>query len=213
MKRSVLSFWVAGSQPLLMAAVIALLQEICPDASADADPPARAGDCLGPGVMLGMGERWLFVSASPGPDKHAAMALTEGATAVLTLASGVEEFERALEAVMDGEASYLPVDLMRWLAGRATSGAAEPVADAVHLTEREREILRLLARGMSNSEVADALTISVNTVRTHLHSLAVKLEATSRAKIVANARVRRIPEAFEHDGDDEAGVPGPRRTA
>lgn len=212
MKRTVLPFWVAGSQPLLTAALIALLQEICPDASVNAEPPGDAGGRLGPGVALGMGDRWLFVSASPGPDKHAAHALTEGATAVLTLASGVDEFERALEAVMDGEASYVPVDLMRWLADRATAPAAEATADTVHLTDREREILRLLARGMSNSEVAEALTISVNTVRTHLHSLAVKLEATSRAKIVANARVRRIPEAFEHD-DEDADDSGSRRTA
>lgn len=213
MKQSVVSFWVAGSQPLLAAAVTALLQEMFPDVGLDADAPPPPRSCPGPGVVLGVGDRWLFVSASPGPDKLAAKALSQGATAVLTLSSGVDEFERAVAAVMDGEASYLPVDLMRWLADRATAGAPEPPEDTVHLTEREREILRLLARGMSNSEVADALTISINTVRTHLHSLAVKLEATSRAKIVANARVLRIPEAFEQDGDGEPAQPGSRRTA
>lgn len=211
MKRSVSTFWVAGSQPLLVSAVTALLQETCPEAAVSADAPAAIPGGLGPGVALGIGDRWIFVSAGTGPDHHAAHALTAGATAVLTLGSGHDEFERAMEALMDGEASYLPVDMMRWLASRVTGAVVEDQPPAVHLTEREREILSLLARGLSNPEMAEALTISINTVRTHVHSLSVKLDATSRAKIVANARLLRIPEAFAHD--DTAGDPGSRRSA
>jgi DNA-binding NarL/FixJ family response regulator len=57
-------------------------------------------------------------------------------------------------------------------------------------------VLALVAQGLSNAEIAATLVISTNTVRTHLHSLALKLEATSRARVVANARALGIREAL-----------------
>ena len=190
------TFWIGGSLPLLRAATVALLGERRPQVSVGGEPPADLAERWPEaGVALGLEDRWLFVSPTIGPDENAAQALSAGAVAVLNLSSNCDEFDRAFEAVLRGERSFVPVEMVQWLADRAVraNGAALPV----RLTAREGEVLGLLARGYSNEEIADTLTISVNTVRTHLHALAVKLEASSRAKIVANARARGLPEAAD----------------
>ena len=190
------TFWIEGSVPFLRAATIALLRERRPGAKVGAEPPACvAGLWPETGVALGLDDRWLFVSPTLGPDEHAAQALSAGAAAVLNLNSSSDEFDRALDAVLRGERSFVPVEMVKWLAQRVVS--SNGASAAVHLTAREGEALGLLARGYSNEEIANALTISVNTVRTHLHALAIKLEASSRAKIVANARALGIPEAAD----------------
>jgi DNA-binding CsgD family transcriptional regulator len=57
------------------------------------------------------------------------------------------------------------------------------------LSERELEVLRLLAEGRSNREIADSLIIAVGTVKTHVHNICGKLEAPSRGRAVARAQV------------------------
>ncbi|HWI63332.1 MAG TPA: LuxR C-terminal-related transcriptional regulator, partial [Symbiobacteriaceae bacterium] len=63
-----------------------------------------------------------------------------------------------------------------------------PLSLAGPLTEREREILTLLARGCSNQEMAAALVVAIGTVKAHVHQILVKLEAPSRTAAVARAR-------------------------
>ena len=58
----------------------------------------------------------------------------------------------------------------------------------LQLTERERDVLNLLATGVSNSEIATALTVTVNTVKTHLGSLYSKLGVHSRMDAAVRAR-------------------------
>jgi DNA-binding NarL/FixJ family response regulator len=67
----------------------------------------------------------------------------------------------------------------------AGAGPADPVLTS--LTEREREVLRLLARGMTNKEIAVALTITPNTVKRHLKSLFAKLDVNTRSAASARA--------------------------
>jgi LuxR family maltose regulon positive regulatory protein len=64
----------------------------------------------------------------------------------------------------------------------------EPAILAEPLTEREREILRLLAAGASNPEIARKLIVAVSTVKTHVHNTLGKLNVRSRARAVARAR-------------------------
>ena len=72
------------------------------------------------------------------------------------------------------------------------SGVARPPVEPLHaaLTNREREVLALLADGLGNKQIAARLGISTNTVKTHLEMLFEKLGVSSRAEAVANG-VRR----------------------
>ena len=195
------AFWLCGSLDLLGEGVRSLLGDLYPSAQiADEPPDSFAAEWPERGVALGSGDRWLFVTASIGPSEYAAQALSAGAAAVLHLDSRPDEFRRAVDAVLRAERSFVPVEMVRWMASRATGRGMKP--NDVHLTAREGEVLQLLARGCTNDEIADALTISINTVRTHLHSLAVKLEASNRAKIVLNARRLGIAAADEAEDDE-----------
>jgi LuxR family transcriptional regulator, maltose regulon positive regulatory protein len=60
------------------------------------------------------------------------------------------------------------------------------------LSEREMEVLNLLAVGLSNAQMAERLVISLNTVKAHLKTIYAKLEAHNRTQAIANARIRRI---------------------
>ena len=177
-----------------------MLRSDVPDVSVGGEPP---DDLPAPsGVAFGVGSRWAYVSPFAGPNDSAVEALSAGASAVLNLGSDVENLHHAVQAVIAGR-DYIPVDLVRWMATRATTrNNADTGEDAsVHLTAREREVLYLLAHGLSNTEISRELTISINTVRTHIHTLGMKLEAPSRARIVANARTAGIPEALNLDAD------------
>lgn len=198
------SFRVTGSPALLVAFVATQVRSLHPAA----DVTVLDGDQPGVRIEVGAG-RWIFVADAQGVDERAVEALAAGASAVLHLNSTPEEFARALRGVVNGEHGLVPVEMLQWMAGQAlANGEATPQnVLRVGLTQREREILQLVARGYSNSEIAEALTISTNTVRTHLHALSVKLDATSRTKMLANARALSIPEALDH------GRRAPRRSA
>jgi LuxR family maltose regulon positive regulatory protein len=60
------------------------------------------------------------------------------------------------------------------------------------LTEREREVLRLLLEGASNREIAHRLVVSVNTVKRHIYNLCGKLGVQSRTQAIARARTHNL---------------------
>jgi NarL family two-component system response regulator LiaR len=62
----------------------------------------------------------------------------------------------------------------------------------VDLTEREREVLNLLVQGQSNRQIADAMVISVATVKAHVSNILSKLQVSSRAEAVAYALKHKI---------------------
>lgn len=197
------AFHIAGGSSLLRALVAARLRELYPAAVVRSTEDADL-----PGVRVGLpGDRWLYLAPSTEVEEGAVEALSAGANAVIHLGSSSEEFDRAIAAVLEGEGGFVPVDIMQWMAQQALARGEARTANAldVPLTQREREILQLVSRGYSNGEIAAALTISTNTVRTHLHALSTKLNANSRTRMLANARALAIPEAldFQPLGDDE----------
>jgi DNA-binding NarL/FixJ family response regulator len=197
-----LSFVISGSANLFADLVSALIQVALPEAHVERDSSALA-DLRGVRVTLASTDRWLFVSTGLCPDAGAAEALSNGATAAVGLNSGTEDFRRALDAVVHGSGNYVSAEIVQWMAGAAIHNGAQSTRalPPVRLTVREREVLHLTAAGLSNTEIGRALTISINTVRSHLHALSVKLDATSRTRMLANARARGLPEA---NGDASA---------
>jgi DNA-binding NarL/FixJ family response regulator len=107
-------------------------------------------------------------------------ALDAGARGFVLKEAPLSDLVRAVEMVAAGQPYVDPA-----LAGvLATSDAA---AKATRLTQREREILRLLADGLNNEEIGKRLFISPETVRTHVRKAMAKLDADTRTHAVATA--------------------------
>lgn len=115
-------------------------------------------------------------------------ALRAGARGYVLKDAEEEEMMRAIRAVGQGEAIFSPAIATRLMDYFATT--RQQVAQEVfpELTEREREILALIARGKSNAAIAEALTISVKTVRNHVSNIYGKLQVADRAQAALRAR-------------------------
>jgi DNA-binding NarL/FixJ family response regulator len=101
------------------------------------------------------------------------------------------EILRAVRAVVAGEAIFGPGvarRLMAYFARPRPSVGAVGVAAFPELTEREREILDLVARGRSNAEITAQLVLSPKTVRNHVSNIFSKLQARDRAEAIVRAR-------------------------
>ena len=107
-------------------------------------------------------------------------ALDAGARGFVLKEAPLAEVVRAVELVAAGKTYVDPV-----LAGVLSGGAASE--KLVNLTQREREVLRLLADGLANEEIGKRLFISAETVRTHIRKAMAKLDADTRTQAVATA--------------------------
>jgi two-component system, NarL family, nitrate/nitrite response regulator NarL len=122
------------------------------------------------------------------------VALAEvGVSAYLTQEQPLEELIGAIGAVARGEAGCSP-RITALLLRHVASGAARghrPRTEVVRLTRREREILELVARGLTNKEIGLELSIELATVKNHVHHVLEKVGARSRAEAVALTRGAR----------------------
>jgi DNA-binding NarL/FixJ family response regulator len=112
-------------------------------------------------------------------------ALDAGARGFVLKEAPLAEVVRAVELVASGRTYVDPV-----LAGVLSSSAATD--KMLNLTQRERDVLRLLADGMSNEEIGKSLFISPETVRTHVRKAMDKLDADTRTQAVATALRRSL---------------------
>lgn len=113
-------------------------------------------------------------------------AMRAGARGYLLKGAEQADIVRAIQAVGDGEAIFGPGIAQRMI-GFFTAGqkAAEPFPD---LTEREREVLGLIARGLGNAEITKRLVVSPKTVRNHVSNIFNKLQVADRAAAIVRAR-------------------------
>lgn len=121
-------------------------------------------------------------------DESVFAALKAGARGYVLKDADEEEMVRAIKAVAQGEAIFSPAvaaRLIDYFAAAQTSPHAGAFPD---LTDREREILALIARGRSNAEIADELTISLKTVRNHASNIFNKLQVADRTQAAIRAR-------------------------
>ena len=123
-------------------------------------------------------------------DEHVVEALRAGASGFLLKDVTPADFVAAIRVVASGEALIAP-SVTRRLLERFVQ--ASPSADAGRdrqvgqLTEREREVLELVAQGLSNREIADRLVLAEPTVKTHVSHLLLKLDLRDRAQLVVLA--------------------------
>lgn len=123
-------------------------------------------------------------------DARLAGALRAGASGFLLKTAPAEELVAAVRAVADGQGALSPELTHRVIAGFASGGAVpDPVAIGLvgRLTERERQVLALMARGLSNAEIGQELYVSPGTAKTHVAHILAKLEARDRVAAVVLA--------------------------
>jgi DNA-binding NarL/FixJ family response regulator len=119
-------------------------------------------------------------------DDYVFQALQAGASGFALKSRPLEELLAAIRTVAAGEGLLAPSVTRRLIAHfaeRATGPARTPPGLA-ELTEREREVLLLVARGLSNAEVAQTLHVSLPTAKTHVSRILAKLGARDRTQLV-----------------------------
>jgi DNA-binding NarL/FixJ family response regulator len=113
-------------------------------------------------------------------------ALRAGARGYLLKGADRAELTRAIRGVASGEAIFGPDVARRLMAYFADAPVRAPAFP--ELSDRELEVLELIARGMSNQQIVDRLVISPKTVRNHISNIFSKLQVRDRAEAVVRAR-------------------------
>jgi DNA-binding NarL/FixJ family response regulator len=121
-------------------------------------------------------------------DEYVYGALRAGASGFLLKDAGPAELLRAIRTVSDGDALLAPSVTRRLITEfAARPDPRTPPAELAELTQREREILRLVAAGLSNADIAGRLVISPLTAKTHVSRILAKLDCRDRAQLVTLA--------------------------
>jgi DNA-binding NarL/FixJ family response regulator len=141
-------------------------------------------------IVAGLdGTRVLVLSAS-GEQPDVLNAVKAGATGYLLKSARADELLEAVRRTAAGEATFTP-GLAGLLLGEyrrlAAGGAGGGPAPAVTLTERETEVLRLVAKGLTAKQVAARLVLSHRTVQNHVQNAMIKLQLHNRAELVRYA--------------------------
>ncbi|MEO3781724.1 response regulator transcription factor [Actinocorallia sp. B10E7] len=114
-------------------------------------------------------------------------AMRAGARGYLLKESGAEEIARAVRAVAAGEAIYGP-EIARRVLTYFTEMPDPRKSAFPELTDREREVLELIAQGRNNGEIAGILFLSPKTIRNHVSNIFMKLHVADRAQAIVLAR-------------------------
>lgn len=122
-------------------------------------------------------------------------AMRAGACGYLLKGAEQEEIVRAIQAAAAREAIFGP-EIARRVIAHFASGAGSSVGAFPSLTDREREVLELIAAGKGNATIAHELMISLKTVRNHVSNIFTKLQVSDRSAAIVKAR--------------EAGMGGPK---
>jgi DNA-binding NarL/FixJ family response regulator len=142
-------------------------------------------------VLRGLPGARVLVLTTYADDESLFPALEAGAQGYLTKDASAEEIEQAIRALVAGRTHLDPAVQERLvnaaLDARRASTPTGPASPPDELTPREVEVLKLIAAGLSNAEIADALVVSAATVKTHVNRIFFKTGARDRAQAVRYA--------------------------
>jgi DNA-binding NarL/FixJ family response regulator len=149
--------------------------------------------CLGVETAAGAPVRFLALSVSDAAEDVIAV-IRAGARGYVTKTISATDLATAIRRVADGDAVFSPrlAGFVLDAFGVAAGEIAEVDEELDRLSAREREVMRLIARGYQYKEVAKELFISVKTVETHVSSVLRKLQLSSRHELTAWAMGRRL---------------------
>ncbi len=149
--------------------------------------------CAGIETPGGGPVRFLALSVSDAAEDVIAV-IRAGARGYVTKTIGATDLVTAIRRVADGDAVFSPrlAGFVLDAFGAAAGEIAEVDEELDRLSAREREVMRLIARGYQYKEVAKELFISVKTVETHVSSVLRKLQLSSRHELTAWAMGRRL---------------------
>jgi DNA-binding NarL/FixJ family response regulator len=163
----------------------------------DAEPDVAVMDIRMPGmdgieatelITAAAGATRVLILTTFDDDEYIYGALRAGASGFLVKDMALDDILRAIRVVADGDALIAPSITRRLIAEFAARPEKTPHPRPIgNITEREREVLTLVGRGMSNSEIGAHLYISVATAKAHIARLLTKLEARDRVHLVITA--------------------------
>jgi len=160
--------------------------------------PGRSGLDAAPDLLAAAPKAKILVLSMQDDPSYVRQAFSAGATGYLLKEAADDELVQAVREVASGGRYVHPALGARLAAAEAEAKAR---AEADPLSEREREVLRLLALGHTNQEIAKLLFISVRTAETHRAHVMQKLRLSTRAELVRHALQQGL---LEPDGDAAA---------
>ncbi|GEL20295.1 response regulator transcription factor [Pseudonocardia asaccharolytica] len=168
------------------AEVPGLVRRLCPDVVLmDVRMPAVDGITATRALLRGEHPPRVLILTTFGNDGYVYEALRAGATGFLLKRARPAEIVQAVRTVAAGESLLFPAAVRELVATRGPVGG-----DALRtagLTDREAEVLRYMARGLSNAEIAAELIVGVETVKTHVGNVLAKLGVRDRTQAVVRA--------------------------
>ncbi|MET7515452.1 response regulator transcription factor [Streptomyces sp. NPDC005480] len=170
------------------AAVIPLVRQLRPDVVAmDVRMPLLDGIEATRAVLRSVSEPpKILVITTFENDEYVYGALRAGADGFLLKRSRPAEIVNAVRLVAEGDSLLFPAAVRRLAAEYGNTSAREAM-DRAALTEREADVLRLMTRGLSNSEIAGRLVVGTETVKSHVSAVLAKLGARDRTQAVIAA--------------------------